>query len=410
MEVKKMPVEEGPCSTIPCIFEFPEESPSNPMIMGYWLSENSSSPAAPNKPNATMDDNAMDRLHILEKSKDPDCTLMIHDILKGDGMTYLLYADLGEQKHASPTENIKLSVSDLTQKSKLHILEILAAGKPVTLNCTIKGTCRETKSLFLSWRRPTLSSTPGVSSSSPTSVLHLTPKPEDHGTTLRCHLHFTLANLSRSGMAKLQATSPTRLFNSSCSLEKTLQCSCAFHGVPTPSVQWWLGGALVDVSNMDAILQVTSTIHAPWANSTISLIGEPEILMRLFCEGKNQYGIHTSRIFLIPNKNSVSNVFVKGLIHGIMYGTIAVSLSFFCLVLLVMKMLKWWKENHISKTKEALSLKKAKLLEEPETPKESKAEAAQAEPGGSNVLLAEQSLQGLSRGRHRHSRCCRLGS
>uniref|UniRef100_H0XUK2 Ig-like domain-containing protein n=2 Tax=Otolemur garnettii TaxID=30611 RepID=H0XUK2_OTOGA len=319
---------------------------------------------------------------ILNKPKDSDCTLMIHDILKGDGMTYLLYADLGEQKRAFPRENIKLSVSDLTQKSELHIPEILAVGKPVTLNCTIKGTCRETKGLFLSWKRPTLSSTAGVSGSSPTLVLHLTPKPEDHGTTLRCHLNFALDNLSRSGLVKLQAISPARLFNSSCSLEKTLQCNCAFQGVPTPSVQWWLGGAPVDVSSMDTILQVTSTIHAPWANSTISLTGEPEILMRLVCEGKNQYGIHTSRIFLIPDKNSVSNVFVKGLIQGIVYGTIAVSLFFFCLVLLVMKILKWWKENHISKTKEALSLKKAKLLEEPETPKESKDEATQAGAGG----------------------------
>nr|XP_034343620.1 SIGLEC family-like protein 1 isoform X2 [Arvicanthis niloticus] len=31
---------------------------------------------------------------------------------------------------------------------------------------------------------------------------------------------------------------PARLLNSFCAVEKTLQCSCSFHGVPTPSVQW----------------------------------------------------------------------------------------------------------------------------------------------------------------------------
>ncbi|XP_012498805.1 PREDICTED: SIGLEC family-like protein 1 [Propithecus coquereli] len=232
----------------------------------------------------------------------------------------------------SPGEPVSL---DLTQNPELHIPEILAAGKPMTLNCTIKGICEETKALFLPWKGPTMSSTSGVSRNSPSSVLHLTPKPEDQGTTLRCHLNFSLADLTRSSMAKLQANSPARLFDSSCSLEKTLQCSCSFQGIPTPSMRWWVGGALVDVNSMDNICQVTSTTRAPWANSTISLLGEPEKFTRLCCEGKNQHGIHTSRIFLLPDKNSVSRVFMKGLIQGVVYGAIAVTLLLFFLVLLV---------------------------------------------------------------------------
>uniref|UniRef100_A0ABA7IXE0 Siglec family like 1 n=1 Tax=Mus musculus TaxID=10090 RepID=A0ABA7IXE0_MOUSE len=31
---------------------------------------------------------------------------------------------------------------------------------------------------------------------------------------------------------------PARLLNSFCSVEKILQCSCSFHGIPTPSVRW----------------------------------------------------------------------------------------------------------------------------------------------------------------------------
>ncbi|XP_008563273.1 PREDICTED: SIGLEC family-like protein 1, partial [Galeopterus variegatus] len=179
-----------------------------------------------------------------------------------------------------------------------------------------------------------VSSNPTVSSNSSSLGLHFTLKPEDHGTTLKCHLNTSLANLTRSSVVKLQVVSPARLFNSSCALKKTLQCSCSFHGIPTPSVQWWMGDAPVDVNSMDNILQVTSTILAPWANSTINLIGEPEILTRLYCEGKNQYGIHTSSIFFMPDQNLVSNVFMKGLIQGIMYGAIATALLFFCLVLL----------------------------------------------------------------------------
>ncbi|XP_014653071.1 PREDICTED: SIGLEC family-like protein 1 [Ceratotherium simum simum] len=191
-----------------------------------------------------------------------------------------------------------------------------------------------------------------------------------------------LTNLAKSSMVTLQLVAPARLLYSSCSLEKTLQCSCSFYGIPTPSVQWLMKGVPVGVNSMGNILQVTSTIIAPWANSTINLLGEPEILMSLRCEGKNQYGIHTSSIFLIPDKNSVSNAFMKGLIQGIVYGSIASALLFFFLVLLAMKALKWWEKSQIPKAEEALILKKPELLEKPETPKESEAEIPWALVGG----------------------------
>ncbi|XP_062944835.1 sialic acid-binding Ig-like lectin 10 [Cynocephalus volans] len=299
VEVEKIPVEEELCTAIPCIFEFPKESPN------------------------------------------------------------------------------------LTQKPELRIPEILVSGETVTSTCTIKGDCKETNALFLFWKGPAVSSNPTVSSNSSSLVLHFTLNPEYHGTTLKCHLNISLANLTRSSVVKLQVVSPARLYNSSCALEKTLQCRCSFHGIPTPSVQWWMGGAPVDVNSMDNILQVTSTMLAPWANSTINLIGEPEILTRLYCEGKNQYGIHTSSIFFIPDQNFVSNVFMKGLIQGIVYGAIATALLFFCLVLLTMKMLKWWEEKQIPKTKEALILKKPELLEQPEIPKESEAKTPSAWATGS---------------------------
>ncbi|XP_077699749.1 SIGLEC family-like protein 1 [Canis aureus] len=170
-----------------------------------------------------------------------------------------------------------------------------------------------------------------------------------------------------------QDKAPARLLYSSCSLEKTLQCSCSFHGIPTPSVQWLMEGVPVGVNNTDGSLQVTSTKIGAWNNSTISLTGEPEIVMSLHCEGKNQYGIHTSSIFLLPDKHSGSSVFMKGLAQGIVYGSIVSTLFFFFLVLLTMKMLKWWKDSHISKAKEAPIIQKPELLEEPEIDVESEA-------------------------------------
>nr|XP_012421193.1 PREDICTED: SIGLEC family-like protein 1 [Odobenus rosmarus divergens] len=179
-----------------------------------------------------------------------------------------------------------------------------------------------------------------------------------------------------SAVVMFQVVSPTRLLNSSCSLEKTLQCSCSFHGLPTPSMEWLLEGVPVSVNNTDKVLQVTSTISGAWNNSTISLIGEPDILMSLRCEGRNQYGIHAARIFLLPDKHSDSNVLVKGLTQGIVYGSIISTLFFFFLVLLTMKILQWWEDRPIVKFKEAPIIQKPELLEEPETAVKSEAKTA----------------------------------
>uniref|UniRef100_A0A8C2QZQ4 Ig-like domain-containing protein n=1 Tax=Capra hircus TaxID=9925 RepID=A0A8C2QZQ4_CAPHI len=262
-----------------------------------------------------------------------------------------------------------LSLPDLTQKPELHVPGTLAAGAPATLACSFRGACKETKALFVSWKGN--SSSPYPSS----LVLHFTLKPKDRRATLRCHLNFYLAHLPGSSMVRLQVASPARLLYFSCSLEKTLQCSCSFRGTPTPSVRWLMGGDPVDLNSMHKNFQVTSNIAAPWANSTISLLGEPEIVTGLHCEGRNQQGIHTSSIFLIPpDKNSVSNALVKGLIQGVVYGSIVTALFFFFLVLLAMKMLKWWEESHVPKASEALIPEKPEMLEEPKIPQESAAE------------------------------------
>ncbi|XP_032181653.1 SIGLEC family-like protein 1 [Mustela erminea] len=182
---------------------------------------------------------------------------------------------------------------------------------------------------------------------------------------------------SGSAGVAFQVISPTRLLNASCSLEKTLQCSCSFHGLPTPSMQWLLEGVPVSVNNTNSIFKVTSTVIGAWNNSTISLTGEPDLLMNLRCEGKNQYGIHASRVFLLPDKHSGSSVFVKGLTQGIIYGSIISALFFFFLVLLIVKMLQWWEDRNISKAKEAPIIQIPELLEEPETAVKSEAKSTE---------------------------------
>nr|XP_051685838.1 SIGLEC family-like protein 1 isoform X3 [Oryctolagus cuniculus] len=150
----------------------------------------------------------------------------------------------------------------------------------------------------------------------------------------------------------LPEKAPARLVNSSCSLETTLQCSCSFHGIPTPSVQWWLRGAPVGVSGTDRGPQVTSSMLGPWANSTISLREEPETGTSLVCEGKNTNGIHALSILLMSGKSRLApQVFLKGLLQGVVYGSLAVTLLFLCLLPVIAKHMRMKQTKNIAAIK-----------------------------------------------------------
>lgn len=122
MEVTKIPVEEGLCTAVPCKLEFSKDSPSNSMIIGYWLNKNISFPIAINQPSVTRDNNTDGRFHIIWNLEEQDCTLLIHNVLKKDNMTYLSYAEPGKQKSAL-LKNITLSMSGDIQSHAVGSLE-----------------------------------------------------------------------------------------------------------------------------------------------------------------------------------------------------------------------------------------------------------------------------------------------
>ncbi|XP_075809309.1 SIGLEC family-like protein 1 [Microtus pennsylvanicus] len=145
------------------------------------------------------------------------------------------------------------------------------------------------------------------------------------------------------GLPPLQREA-ARLLNSFCAVEKTLQCSCSFRGIPTPSVQWWMDGVPVDVNSGHGHLQVTSTTLGPWDNSTLNMAKNPEMGTVLLCEGKNQHGTHGLSILLMSRRGPFApQIFLKALLHGVVYAAMATTLLFICLLPLIMKLLRMQK-------------------------------------------------------------------
>ncbi|XP_028641665.1 SIGLEC family-like protein 1 [Grammomys surdaster] len=148
---------------------------------------------------------------------------------------------------------------------------------------------------------------------------------------------------ANSGSAESDYTpvETARLLNSFCSVEKTLQCSCSFHGIPTPSVEWCVDGVPVDGNSGHGHLQVTSTTLGPWDNSTLSLAKDPEMGTVLLCEGKNQHGIYGLSILLMSRKGPLApQIFLEALLQGVVYAAIAITLLFFCLLPFIVKLLR----------------------------------------------------------------------
>nr|KAF6408027.1 SIGLEC family like 1 [Molossus molossus] len=162
---------------------------------------------------------------------------------------------------------------------------------------------------------------------------------------------------------------PARLVSSSCSWKKILQCTCSFHGVPTPSVQWWIESHIVGVDSTNDSHRVNSTILAPWNNTTISLTELPKMGTRLLCEGENEYGNYSMSIVLMSIKSYlITQNFISGLFQGLICGAIVTTLLFLCLIPLIVKYVRKKLSNKIEVTETEGSLSDPSVALKPEEP------------------------------------------
>lgn len=248
-----------------------------------------------------------------------------HDMQLGRSLGVCVGGSLSQ--HPGPLL-FSLSLPELSGRGTAMVRE------PRTLTCAVEGTCTTLRAPVPS--QDGLVKAPNAAVS---SVLRFIPTPRAHGAPFRCHRDFPLDDLARSGQislrvvcecsgksrgscpdaqplqraqdlaleevgcpgdsAPLHLPAPARLLTAFCSLRRTTRCTCSFHGVPAPSVQWQLRGAPVGSSDRHV---VTSSVWGPWVNSSISLVGEsPEAVVELRCEGNNLYGTHTSGVFLLPS-------------------------------------------------------------------------------------------------------------
>ncbi|XP_048661973.1 sialic acid-binding Ig-like lectin 14 isoform X2 [Marmota marmota marmota] len=347
-------VQAGLCALVPCSFSYPWSGWSPPSkLYIYWIREGDRTyydgPVATNNPDMDVRTEHRNRFHLPGDVRDNNCSLLIRDAKKKDTGSYVLMADIGwNTRYAFRDKKLTLQVTALTEKPVIHSLEPLESGRPTSLSCRLPGSCEGGRPLQFSWTGAVTSSmAPGALQS---SVLSLTPRPQDHDTNLTCQVKLQGSAVTTESTVQLNVsyapqnlsirilfgngTDPPRLLGPSCSWEaQALLCSCSSRAWPAPSLHWRLGEGLLEGNSSNASLRVTSSSEGPWANSSLSLHGALSSDLRLSCEAQNAQGTQSATVLLLPGRSrpGVLLAALGGAGAGALL-SLCLCLVFFCIV------------------------------------------------------------------------------
>ncbi|XP_023592221.1 sialic acid-binding Ig-like lectin 5 isoform X1 [Trichechus manatus latirostris] len=183
-------VQEGLCVIVFCEFFYPWHvsfTTDQLCIYWYWTGDNTYSNrlVATNCQNLVVKTETQGRFHLLGDPKTNNCSLSIRDARKSDTGIYE-FRVWGQYVQYSYRTQLNLQVTDLTEKADIHILEPLQSGSPTNLTCSLPGSCDGGRPLTFSWMGDALNMLDPSTLQS--SVLTLTPRPQDHGTYLTCQV------------------------------------------------------------------------------------------------------------------------------------------------------------------------------------------------------------------------------
>ncbi|XP_054444403.1 sialic acid-binding Ig-like lectin 10 [Pteronotus mesoamericanus] len=335
-------VQEGQCVSVPCTVSYPrigwtDSTPAH----GYWFWEgddtNNEEPVATNNRTRTVKKAARGRFHLVGDPQTYDCSLHIRDAQIIDTGRYFFRVERGSCVKENYKENLLFvnvtskTVQAPAPKPDIHLQETLESGHPKNITCTVSWDCKKDPPPQLSWtgvNRTLLG--PQTQNS---SVLTLTPQPQDHGTNLTCRVALKDDLISERTIL-LNVSYAPQLLGPSCSREdQGLRCSCSSRAQPAPSLRWRLGETLLEGNHSNASHAVTTHPAGPWANSSLSLRGELSSNLRLSCEAQNAHGRQAVTVLLLPGQERPADR--TGVILGALGGAGATALLAVCLVLIL---------------------------------------------------------------------------
>ncbi|XP_055407179.1 sialic acid-binding Ig-like lectin 13, partial [Bubalus kerabau] len=249
-------VQEGLCIRVPCSVYYPREGwKDSDAAHGYWFREGVDTDGDPaavatNNPAHAVLSETQGRFLLLGDPRTKDCSLDIREAQRRDTVVYFFRLERGPTvKYNYKWHPLSVHVMALTDTPDIHVQGTLASGRPTNFTCAVPWACEMGTPPTFSWTGVALTSLHPKSPHS--SVLTLTPQPQDHGTNLACRVTFPGTGLSTRKTIRLNVSFPEILGNAT-SLRvregQSLRLVCVVDSNPPARISWAQGSLTLSAS------------------------------------------------------------------------------------------------------------------------------------------------------------------
>ncbi|XP_037588724.1 myeloid cell surface antigen CD33-like isoform X3 [Cebus imitator] len=185
-------VQEGLCVLVSCTFSLPPSYLRNNPVYGYWFGKEATvsldSPVATNNPDREVQEETQGRFRLLGDPRKNNCSLSIIDARRRDNGSYFFRIETGSTKYSYISTQLSVHVTDLAHRPNILIPGPLDPGHSKNLTCSVPWACEQGTPPIFSWMSASPTSLGPRTTHS--SVLIITPRPQDHGTNLTCQVKF----------------------------------------------------------------------------------------------------------------------------------------------------------------------------------------------------------------------------